>query len=277
MRGIFVDAGHGLSASRTIDNGASGNGTTERKEVVEIAGELLALLRSDPAFSGIECVPIGVDVRLTLREKIDQVNAVCRARGWELQDALLVSLHINAAGTPEARGIEAWYSAEEGTLDFARSLVERTASVTGLPVRRYPTRTTDQNRHGRLGIIDDTIPKGVLLECGFISNEFDATALTDAAMDDKFAEGIHAAIREYVGLPASAPVVSPTSSIPTVMPSAFSDIPADAWYRDDVAFCLREGIFQMRSDGLFRPDAPLTRAELAAVMARHLRKHHGVS
>ncbi len=48
----------------------------------------------------------------------------------------------------------------------------------------------------------------------------------------------------------------------------FLDVPADAWYAAEVSTMARLGIFVGRAPGIFEPDAPITRAEFAAVCAR---------
>lgn len=56
--------------------------------------------------------------------------------------------------------------------------------------------------------------------------------------------------------------------------SAYSDIPADAWYRDDIAKAVRMGTFQ--GDGsTMRPDDPVTRQEAFTVLARAFRLADG--
>lgn len=81
------------------------------------------------------------------------------------------------------------------------------------------------------------------------------------------AEGLCRAIRVCMGLPPLAGAARPPF---------YTDVPEDAPYRDDARLCLSEGLFEMTADGQLRPDVPVTRSELAAVCARHLRRHHGV-
>lgn len=269
LRGLFIVAGHGLGATGAIDNGASGFDTNERQEVVQIAHELTAALKADADFQRVEILPIGVEERMTLKDKIGEVNTLCRFRDWTADECILLSLHINAAGNDLARGIETWYSLEEGTQMLALKIATELSIATQLPLRRTPTRQTDESRFGRLGIIDDTIPRGCLIENGFLSNEFDAAALRDSRFDDRFAQGIHSGLRTFLELDATPQ--------PLPLPRTFRDVPEDAWYHDDVALCLQQGLFQMSSSGLFHPSRPVTRAELAAVMARHLREHHSIS
>lgn len=268
LKAIFIDAGHGLGPTGAIDNGASGNGTTERNEVVEIANETIARLKADPTFSGVQIIPVGVDVRLSVTGKVNEVNRICREKGWQTNDALLIAIHINSAGSTAARGLEAWYSSSRGGEDFAKSVIEQVSQATGLPLRAKVTLPSNANRHGRLGIVDDTIPRACLIECGFITNEFDVAVLKSMQLDDRFAEGIHRGIRTYLSLP-------PTSG-PVAPPAFFTDVPPLAWYAGDVKKCFDEGLFKISADGKFNPDRPVTRAELAAVMARHLFKHHGL-
>jgi diketogulonate reductase-like aldo/keto reductase/flavodoxin len=50
--------------------------------------------------------------------------------------------------------------------------------------------------------------------------------------------------------------------------SAFSDVPADAWYAEAIAYCQQNGVMSGTSDTTFAPEAVLTRAMLAAVLHR---------
>ena len=50
--------------------------------------------------------------------------------------------------------------------------------------------------------------------------------------------------------------------------SAFTDVPADAWYADAVAYCQQNGIMSGTAATAFAPEAALTRAMLATVLHR---------
>lgn len=68
-------------------------------------------------------------------------------------------------------------------------------------------------------------------------------------------------------LPACA-AENPTA--PSAAPSvgAFTDVADDAWYAEAVRFCAEQGIMGGATDTTFSPDAPMTRAMLAAVFYR---------
>lgn len=52
------------------------------------------------------------------------------------------------------------------------------------------------------------------------------------------------------------------------VPTPFSDVPADAWYADAVAYCRQYSIMSGTSDTTFAPEETLTRAMLATVLYR---------
>ncbi len=54
--------------------------------------------------------------------------------------------------------------------------------------------------------------------------------------------------------------------------TGFPDVPANAWYEEYVLVAARAGILTGFPDGTYKPDQPVTRAELAAVIARMLDK-----
>ena len=59
---------------------------------------------------------------------------------------------------------------------------------------------------------------------------------------------------------------SPVSAVSQDLP--FTDIPADAWYADEVRYCYENGIFAGTSDTAFSPDDTLTRAMLVTILYR---------
>lgn len=56
---------------------------------------------------------------------------------------------------------------------------------------------------------------------------------------------------------------------PATLPS-FTDVPANTWYAEAVAKVVDAGLMVGKGNGIFDPDAPVTRAELATVLARML-------
>ncbi len=55
---------------------------------------------------------------------------------------------------------------------------------------------------------------------------------------------------------------------------AFNDIADDTWYAGYVAEATRKGLFNGFSDGSFRPEKPISRAELAKVIANYIQVDH---
>lgn len=57
----------------------------------------------------------------------------------------------------------------------------------------------------------------------------------------------------------------------TPAPQAFSDVSADAWYGQSVNYLASAGLLSGYQDGTFRPNAPITRAEYAAMASKYAR------
>jgi hypothetical protein len=45
-------------------------------------------------------------------------------------------------------------------------------------------------------------------------------------------------------------------------------VPKNAWYADEVAYCVKHGLMVGVSSTEFKPEEPVTRAQLATVAAR---------
>ena len=74
---------------------------------------------------------------------------------------------------------------------------------------------------------------------------------------------ISSPVQDKAGVPN--PVRSPSSA-------PFTDVPAGAWYAGAVAWAAAEGIVNGTKTGLFRPEAPCTRAEAVAMLCRAARR-----
>lgn len=67
----------------------------------------------------------------------------------------------------------------------------------------------------------------------------------------------------------TAAILYRLSGEPAVYGSSFSDIPASAYYAKAVAWAARQGVVEGFSDGTFRPDLPVSRQQLAAILWRY--------
>ncbi len=65
-----------------------------------------------------------------------------------------------------------------------------------------------------------------------------------------------------------ARLLSEQVEIQTDSASPFTDVPADAWYADSVISLQEQGILTGRSETIFAPDAPITRAEFVTICTR---------
>lgn len=255
MFSVFIEAGHGLGPGGAEDDGASFERTNERDEAVEIARETITLLED----RGVSVIPVGVTVRMSLKQKIDLINGICRQRGWQRRGVTLLSIHLNSASA-QARGIEGWHlSGDVEGMRLAEGVAKAVSGETGMPYRSV--KPDAENRHGRLGIVRDVIPTAALIECGFLTNELDRRIIEDPEKDDLIALGIAKGLCRYLGVNASWD-----------KPAFYMDVPPEAWYRKDVELCVEKGVLIVPRDGLFHPTDD--RVSMAVMMARHLRSSH---
>lgn len=96
----------------------------------------------------------------------------------------------------------------------------------------------------------------VYLEVGFHDNPEEAQWIIDNT--GKIAEMIARGLCEYYGV----------TYIADGGKTMFEDVAENKWYADEIAYCVQHGIMQGDGNGLFRPNDPITRAEVAAVAAR---------
>ena len=60
------------------------------------------------------------------------------------------------------------------------------------------------------------------------------------------------------------------SGSPAVSGTSFPDVPADSWYGPAVAWAAEQNLVNGYDDGTFRPDAPITREQMATILWRYV-------
>lgn len=100
----------------------------------------------------------------------------------------------------------------------------------------------------------------VYLEVGFHDNAEEARWIIDHPNEiaAAIAKGLcnHYGLK-YVSVGAASAAVD-----------GFADVPKNAWYADEVAYCVKHGLMVGVSSTEFKPNEPVTRAQLATVAAR---------
>lgn len=184
---IYIDQGHN---PRDYNTGAEGNGFYEQDITYTIGILLGELLSANPEFE----VRLSRPTPETILGTTNSTSLTERVRGANAWGAdVFISLHTNAAPNPNASGSEALiYSREsEVALELAEDILENLNQVTGLRNRGVLLRPG-------LYVLRRTQMPAVLVEMGFISNQYDAELM--AYSPGLFAEGIYRGILEYYDL-----------------------------------------------------------------------------
>lgn len=172
---VFIDAGHGGK-----DSGAPGNGLLEKNLTLAIALKVQRILQS----KGIEVVMSRTtDKFLELKE----ISTMANSSGADA----FASIHINAATTTAAYGIETYYYPNRmDSKPLADSVQKQLISSTGAYDRKV--KTADYH------VVRETKMPSILAECGFISNENEAIKMNTNSYQELLASGISNGIVNYL-------------------------------------------------------------------------------
>lgn len=170
-----------------------------------------------------------------------QAKSGARFDGWYSADGTLLSTKLTFVPT-KADGV--W----QGTTYYARFSAQRRPSTPSTPAKPDDTKITlapiPEMLNGKdhyaylLGYEDGTVRPN-----GNISRAEVATVLFRLLKDDVRTQNL-------------------------TKDNAYSDVPDTAWYSTAVSTLSKMGVISGYPDGTFRPNAPITRAEFAAMIAR---------
>jgi N-acetylmuramoyl-L-alanine amidase len=238
---VVLDAGHGAK-----DPGANGNGLIEKvinlvmaqkvKYYLEQKYEVeITMTRNDDTF-------IELDERAAIANRI---NA-----------DYFVSLHHNAGG---GRGFETFVYPGQLNKETGRmQKIIHDKLATFLKGNGMPDRGRQEKD---LRVLYKTNMPAVLIEYGFMDDAQDAAILKDTAAVESLAMLTADGIAEAVGLPLKQKQPDPPA------PPTKDDITGH-WAEADIRKVMAAGIMEGFPDGTFGPDQPLTRAQMASMIAR---------
>ena len=193
---IVIDPAHGGG-----DDGVVHENVTEANLVWDIATRLEGRLQA-----------LGVTALLTRGPSTGASEAERAEFANNVNADLLLSLHVDAVGTPNANGVAAYYY---GTNASASWIGERLAD---LALREITARTGMLNVHTHAKtwtLLRLTRMPAVRLEIGYISSPLDRMHLTDPRFRDKVAEGLLIAIQRLY-LPEDADPPTGVMRIPAI-------------------------------------------------------------
>lgn len=205
----------------------------------------------------------GVEVLLThsddrdvpLKERTDRANA------WGAN--LFISIHANAAGDGK------WNSAQ-GIETFVHSSWPAPAVALANAVQRGLILKTGRPDRGvkaaDFHVLRETRMTAILVECGFMTNKHECELLKSDSYLRKCAEAIVAGIVSTYGLKKKE-----VSNV-----GIYPDVPSDHWAATDIKAVSEVGLMGGFPDGTFKPDEPLTRAQMASILASFDRYIKGV-
>ena len=254
---VFIDPGHG--GSEKANRGPTGY--VEANGVLDIALRLKPLLQ--PHFD----VKLSreTDITVPLYARSDMANA------WGAD--ILVSIHTNAAANPEAQGIEIFHSKigewggrfEPEANWLATCALMFLCKETGRKNRGIKTRLVGATGSPIQGmdyyaILRRTGCPAIIVEAGFHTNPEEEALLKTPEFRQKIAEAIAKGTLYYAGLYKDE----------EKQEGPFKDVPPNHWAVEAIKYVKENEFMKGFPDGTFRPEAPLTRAQMASVLFKLL-------
>ncbi|WP_214885023.1 MULTISPECIES: N-acetylmuramoyl-L-alanine amidase [unclassified Exiguobacterium] len=177
---IILDPGHGGK-----DPGALNGSLYEKTIVLDVTKRVEAYLRSKYDYN--VRLTRSTDVYLTLGERV--------AAAKSLRGDLFVSMHVNAAGSSAAKGLETFYSSQSAHSSRSRVLASNIQSNLANKMSGMSNRGVKTANY--YVITYNTMPSA-LVELGFISSPTDLTYLRSNTSRQRMAEGVAEGIAKYV-------------------------------------------------------------------------------
>ena len=183
---IIIDPGHGGRDFGAITSVAvdGTNVILREKEInLQIANRLVTILQADHNEWRV-LMTRTEDQYLTLEERSTLIMKDDR-------EAIRISLHQNASTITKTRGFTVYYS-DWNSKPLADRIAQELTNTVGSVIQARGVKQYDFP-HG-----NESARNTIMIECGFLSNEYEALLLADEEIQLKIATGIAQGIEEYL-------------------------------------------------------------------------------
>ena len=181
---IYVDAGHGGK-----DNGASFDGVLEDEINLKIAGYIMENLIELDAYvltSRTSDYDLS-NVYDKNKKRKDLINRVKQINSSKVD--LFISIHLNSYSSENVSGALVFYKNDANSKLLANS-IQAHLNVLGSSKKR-------KTKVGDYYILNKSNHPGVIIECGFLSNNADRKNLVDDSYQRKIAKKVTSGLVEY--------------------------------------------------------------------------------
>lgn len=235
MTKVYIDAGHGGK-----DPGAIGVGKEHEADVnLIVAKHLQSELKRH-----------GITVKMSRTSDVfKELNTRCKEANNFGAD-IVVSVHCNSFKDATANGTETYIYKKGGKAEkLANKVNPNLISV---------LKTKDRGvKEGNLAMVRDTKAPAILCELAFISNKSDCTKLVNATYQKNCAIAICKGICSYLGITYKKEATTKTDY-------------SGHWGEKAINTVIDKKIMVGDGNGKFRPDASITRAEVAQTITNLL-------
>lgn len=192
VRTVIIDAGHGGE-----DGGAIGvTGLVEKELNLDLAKRLCTLLEAD----GVRVIMTRTEDVLLYDRGADYEGrkkvldlAARQAIGDANPEALFVSLHANTFPQQVYHGLQVWYSPNNPKSTALAEAIRCEVVSTLQPDNHRQSKQAGSN----IFLLHKLQIPSVLVECGFLSNPAECSALEDPAYRDRLAYALYKGIIAY--------------------------------------------------------------------------------
>lgn len=186
---VILDAGHGGE-----DPGAVSNGVIEKNINLSITFKLKDML----ALTDAEVILTRSDDRMLYGGDViisKKTDDLLNRAEYAMQDdgRIFISLHCNKFAMASQKGLQTFYSQNNKGSKLLADKIQNSVRQLIMPQNKRLIKPED----GNILILQKAKCAAVLVECGFISNESEAAALSDDKYQTKLAYAIYLGIINY--------------------------------------------------------------------------------
>jgi N-acetylmuramoyl-L-alanine amidase len=218
---VVIDAGHGMQGDHYT--GATSGKLSEDQIALAISKKVKELNTNDK-------------IKIVFSRSSDQLTDLTKRVdvAKENNANLFISVHLNAAPSPDSTGIEVCVS-NKNTVDQNKS--ELIGSILQQELAKiYNTKPFLVKRQVGIYVLDQNICPAVMVECGYLTNSNDRQFISNDANQSAVAKKILAAIQRYAAASETSFISSDIDTVPRKIKSVNVDKHAGTiivTYQDD--------------------------------------------